>query len=59
MRSHHTVRGRRLRVRRALGTRRTLWHCTKEREQGGRVSKKEEQKRGRERSEVTAGQETV
>lgn len=40
VRSHHTVRGRRLRVRRALGTRGTLWHCTKEREQGGRVSKK-------------------
>lgn len=29
VRSHHTVRGRRLRVRRALGTRWTLWHCTK------------------------------
>lgn len=29
VRSHHTVRGRRLRVRRALGTRRTLWHRTK------------------------------
>lgn len=29
VRSHHTVRGRRLRVRRALGTRRTLWHHAK------------------------------
>lgn len=27
--SHHIVRGRRLRVRRALGTGRTLRHCTK------------------------------
>lgn len=28
VRSHHTVRGRGLRVRRALGTSRTLWHRT-------------------------------
>lgn len=36
VRSHHTVRGRRLGVRRALGTRRTLWHCTKTKRQGQR-----------------------
>lgn len=57
MRSHHTVRGRRLCVRRALGTRRTLWHGTKESEPPKK--KKGAQKRSRERSEVTAGQETV
>lgn len=46
VRSHHTVRGRRLRVRRALGTRRTLWHRTKEMEQGGRGSKKRSAEEG-------------
>lgn len=53
MRSHHTVRGRRLRVRRALGTRRTLWHGTKEMEQ--KRNAEEEQRK----KHVNAVQETV
>lgn len=46
MGSHHTVRGRRLRVRRALGTRRTLWHRTKEMEQKRSAEEKQRKKRG-------------
>ena len=46
MRSHHTVRGRRLRVRRALGTRRTLWHRTQEMEQKRSAVEEQRKKQG-------------
>lgn len=61
VRSHHTVRGRRLRVRRALGTRRTLWHHIKrggkEDDTGGTVGRmRRERKRERETKVTKEGQ---
>lgn len=61
VRSHHTVRGRRLRVRRALGTRRTLWHHIKRRgkedDTGGTVGRmRRDRKRERETKVTKEGQ---